>query len=264
MKNLKILIVEGNLKEENYNFTKAGIKTHTESLTDSLNHLDTNLFFDIVNPSSDKNLDEVKKKLLKYDGLIWGGSSLNIYNNTPEIRRQIEFMRECQKQVKNILAICWGMQVAVTVAGGQVKKCTKGAHRGIAHNIEINDHGLKHPIYQNKNKVFNTPAFNFDEVVSLPNEAILLASNKINNVMSLNFKAGISNVWAIQYHPEITYNKMINLIHFRKDRLLKNQAFKDEDEINSHVKIIDEENKISNKEHRMTELKNWLNYLNAN
>ena len=260
----KILIVEGNLREENQSFTVGGIKTHTESLKDSIGYYTNDLEIDVANPSSDSNISDVANDLKKYDGLIWGGSSLNIYSNTPEIRRQIEFMRECQNKIKKIFAICWGMQVAVTVAGGQVKKCTKGAHRGIAHNIEINDHGLKHPIYQNKNKVFNTPAFNFDEVVSLPNEAILLASNKINNVMSLNFKAGISNVWAIQYHPEITYNKMINLIHFRKDRLLKNKAFKDEDEINSHVKIIDEENKISNKEHRMTELKNWLNYLNAN
>mgnify|MGYP001172274298 FL=1 len=260
----KILIVEGNLREENQSFTDGGIKTHTESLKDSISYYTNDLEIDVANPSSDSNISDVANDLQKYDGLIWGGSSLNIYSNTPEIRRQIEFMRECQNKIKKIFAICWGMQVAVTVAGGQVKKCIKGAHRGIAHNIEINDQGLKHPIYQNKNKIFNTPAFNFDEVVSLPNEAALLASNKINNVMSLNFKAGISNVWAIQYHPEITYNKMINLIHFRKDRLLKNQAFKDEDEINSHVKIIDEENKISNKEHRMTELKNWLNYLNAN
>ena len=81
--------------------------------------------------------------------------------------------------------------------------------------------------------------------------------------MSTNFKAGISNVWGIQYHPEITYNKMISLIHFRKDRLLKNQAFKDEDEIKSHVKIIEEQNMLSNKDQRMTELKNWLDYLNA-
>ena len=54
--------------------------------------------------------------LESYDGLIWGGSSLNIYNNTPEIKRQIEFMKECQKKMKKILAICWGMQVAVTAA----------------------------------------------------------------------------------------------------------------------------------------------------
>ena len=32
----KILIVEGNLKEENQSFTEGGIKTHTESLKDSI------------------------------------------------------------------------------------------------------------------------------------------------------------------------------------------------------------------------------------
>ena len=32
----KILIVEGNLREENQSFTDGGIKTHTESLKDSI------------------------------------------------------------------------------------------------------------------------------------------------------------------------------------------------------------------------------------
>ena len=166
------------------------------------------------------------KDLKKYDGLIWGGSSLNIYNDTIEIRRQLDFMKECQNKIKNILAICWGMQVAVTVAGGEVKKCLNGTHRGIAHNIEINENGLKHPIYKNKNKKFNTPAFNFDEVTTIPNNSTLLASNKINKVMGLNFKAGVSEIWGIQYHPEITYNKMVSLIHFRKDRLLEKKLSK--------------------------------------
>ena len=43
MKNLNILIVEGNLKEENQNFLKVGIQTHTESLKDSLNVFNNNL-----------------------------------------------------------------------------------------------------------------------------------------------------------------------------------------------------------------------------
>ena len=47
MKNLKILIVEGNLKEENQNFTKVGIKTHTESLRDSLGHFTDSLNFEV-------------------------------------------------------------------------------------------------------------------------------------------------------------------------------------------------------------------------
>ena len=255
----KILLVEGNLREENQSFIDGGIKTHTESLKDSISFFTNKLELDVVNPSSDKNLSEVTEDLTKYDGMIWGGSSLNIYNDTVEIRRQLDFMRECQKKIKNILAICWGLQVAVTVAGGVVKRCNKGAHRGIAHNIKINKNGISHPLYKNKNETFNTPAFNFDEVATLPNNSILLSSNEINNVMGVNFKNGISNIWGIQYHPEITYDKMISLIHFRKDKLLNNKAFIDENEINSHVKMIADENKITNKNARMKELENWLN-----
>ena len=102
----KILIVEGNLREENESFSKVGIQTHTQSLKESLAYYTSNLEFDVVNPSSDENIQPIIEKLSTYDGLIWGGSSLNIYNDTPEIRRQIKFMRQCQKNVKKILAIC--------------------------------------------------------------------------------------------------------------------------------------------------------------
>jgi GMP synthase (glutamine-hydrolysing) len=258
----KLLIVEGNLREENKSFSEVGIQTHTESLKDSLNYFTKDLKFDVVNPSSDENLDIVKDKLSIYDGLIWGGSSLNIYNNTPEIRRQIEFMKVCQKKVKNILAICWGMQVAVTAAGGEVKKA-EASNIGIANEIIINENGLIHPIYKNKDKKFNSPAFNFDEVYKIPDNAICLASNKTNKIQSLFFKINKTNVWGLQYHPEITYEKMINLIEFRKDRLIENRkVFKNENEIQSHISLIKNEIQMTIKEKRMAELKNWLNQLN--
>ena len=257
----KLLIVEGNLREENKSFSKVGIQTHTESLKESLNHYSKDLQFDVVNPSSDKNLETIKDKLSRYDGLIWGGSSLNIYNDTPEIRRQIEFMKECQKKVKNILAICWGMQVAVTAAGGEVKKA-EGSHIGIANEITINESGLNHPIYKNKEKKFNSPAFNFDEVKTLPQNAVCLASNKINKVQSLHFKVNETNVWGLQYHPEISYEKMISLIEFRKDRLIENRkVFSNEQDVYSHISFIKNEILIANKEKRMVELKNWLDQL---
>ncbi len=262
MKNLKILIVEGNLKEENQNFTKVGIQTHTESLRDSLGHFTDSLNFEVINPSSDKNIHLINDKLSKFDGLIWGGSSLNIYNDTPEIRRQIEFMKECQKKVKNILAICWGMQVAVTAAGGEVRKAQK-SHIGIANEITINNEGLKNLIYKNKDQKFNSPAFNFDEVVKLPKNSICLASNKVNNIQSIYFTVGDTKIWGLQYHPEITYEKMISLIEFRKDRLINNRkAFKNEDEIKKQILFIKDEIPVSNKAQRMIELKNWLDNIN--
>ena len=82
--------------------------------------------------------------------------------------------------------------------------------------------------------------------------------------MGLNFKTKTSDIWGIQYHPEITYEKMVSLIHFRKERLIDKGAFKDQNEINSHVGMIEDEIKKTEKTSRMKELENWLNYLYEN
>ena len=172
-------------------------------------------------------------------------------------------MKECFKNVKKILAICWGMQVAVTAAGGEVKKGINGSHIGIANNIELTADGLNNLLYKDKKNKFNTPAFNFDEVVTTPPDSIHLASNKINKIQGLNFKTGVSEIWGLQYHPEITYKKMVDIIKFRKDVLVKKRKrFKNEEEINNHINFIEEEIKISKKDSRMLELRNWLNLIN--
>ena len=263
MTKLNILICEGNTPQEGKIFQDVGIPTHTESLKESLSYYNKNLKIDVLNPCLELNLNEVVPKLKMYDGIIWGGSSLNIYNDTPEIRRQISFMKKCFKNVKKILAICWGMQVAVTAAGGEVKKSSKGSHIGIANDIELTNEGLSNPLYKDKSSKFNTPAFNFDEVVTIPTDATHLASNKINKIQGLNFKSGDSEIWGLQYHPEITYTKMVDIIKFRKSSLIeKRNRFKDEDELNNHINFIKEEIKISEKNSRMLELRNWLNIIN--
>jgi len=265
MKNLNILICEGNTLEDGNIFKNVGIPTHTESLKESLSYYNKNLNIDVINPCLELNLNEITPDLKKYDGLIWGGSSLNIYNDAIEIRRQISFMKECFKSVKKVLAICWGMQVAVTAAGGEVKKGTKGSHIGIANDIELTQDGMNNLMYKDKNNKFNTPAFNFDEVVTIPNGAVHLASNNINNIQSLHFKSGVSEIWGLQYHPEITYEKMISIIQFRKDRLIyERNRFKDEIEIINHINFIKEEINVSDKNSRMIELRNWLDFIKKN
>ena len=98
----------------------------------------------------------------------------------------------------------------------------------------------------------------------MPQNSILLASNPINKVQGLNFKVNDCDIWGLQYHPEITYHKMISLIKFRKDKLINSRkCFKDEKEIEEHINFIEKEIKISERESRMLELRNWLNYLKA-
>ena len=262
MRDLNILVCEGNTPEEGKIFQDVGIPTHTESLKESLSYYNKNLKIDVLNPCLELDLNKIVPKLKKYDGLIWGGSSLNIYNDTLEIRRQISFMKECFKNIKKILAICWGMQVAVTAAGGEVKKGINGSHIGIANDIELTNDGLNNLLYKDKKNKFNTPAFNFDEVVTVPAGASHLASNKINKIQGLNFKTDVSEIWGLQYHPEITYQKMVNIIKFRKNALIeKKNRFKNEEEINNHINFIEEEIKVSEKNSRMLELRNWLNLI---
>ena len=260
---LNLLIVEGNLHKENKNFKEAGIKTHTESLKDTLFYLNNDLNVDVFNPCSEDNFNKTISIIGKYDGLIWGGSSLNIYNECIEIKRQILFMRECFKNIKKILGICWGMQVAVTAAGGEVKKAKNGPHIGIAKNITLSENGKQHKLYKEKNTTFHSPAFNYDEVITLPAGAINLSSNKINKVQSSYFTVGKSKIYGLQYHPEITYEKMISLIEFRKDRLIQTRkVFRDEEEIKNHILFIKKEIAVSNKSQRMIELKNWMDSIN--
>ena len=91
----------------------------------------------------------------------------------------------------------------------------------------------------------------------------MLASNDINKVQSLYFEVGKSKIYGLQYHPEITYEKMISLIEFRKDRLIKSRkVFESEKDVENHILFIKKEILKANKQKRMVELRNWLNYIN--
>ena len=63
----KIIIVQGNLKEENQNISSAGIQTHTESLKDSLGFFTKDIKTDVLNPSSDENIMKYIDHLESYD-----------------------------------------------------------------------------------------------------------------------------------------------------------------------------------------------------
>ena len=64
----KILIVEGNTREENNEFTNVGINTHTESLIESIDFYEKKLDIDIANPSSDKNLENSIEIIRRKEG----------------------------------------------------------------------------------------------------------------------------------------------------------------------------------------------------
>ena len=258
---LKLLIVEGNTKEENSNFNKAGCVPQSENFKQHVKMFEPNCKIDIVEPSDDSVIPKIITSLKKYDGIILTGSTLRIDDQSNEVKKHINFAKTCFKHEKKIFAACWGLQVAVTAAGGKCRVAPSGPHVGIAYNIELTKEGKKHKLYSSKPHKFTTPAFNYDEVAIPPSNAVLLASNKINKFEALHFTVGNSEIWGLQYHPEIPYDYMIKLIKHRSKKLIDNKSFKDETEINHHISLIEKAKVLLKDDIRLLELKNWLNYL---
>ncbi|MDB3932328.1 type 1 glutamine amidotransferase [Candidatus Pelagibacter sp.] len=256
---LNILIVEGNNPEDSSVFIKAAKASCSENLKNLVQKIEPLADVKIINPSKDNETTEALDNMDQYDGIIFTGGAMRINDMTDEIKKHINFASNCFKHGKKILAICWGLQVCSTAAGGKVAPAKNGAHIGIATDVKINDDGKKNLIYKNKKDIFTTPAFNFDEVIELPKGAKLLASDSINRVMAIYFKSGQSEIWGVQYHPDYEYWQMVNLSNARKDRLLNNNIFKNEDEFEKHVKYIEEQDLDFN--NRTHEVRNWLNNL---
>ena len=261
MNKLKLLIVEGNTKEENANFSNAGCAPQSQNFKKHLQNIEPNSEIDIVEPINDDSISKIISSLKKYDGVVLTGSTLRLNEDIKEVKKHIEFAQTCFKYEKKIFGACWGLQVTVMAAGGKCRVSPGGPHIGIAYDIELTEAGKKHKLYLNKPKKFTTPSFNYDEVEIPPKDSILLASDKINKFQALHFYVGKSEIWGIQYHPEIPYDYMIKLIKHRSKGMIEKNVFKNQDEINQHVNFIEKAKLELSDDVRTIELKNWLNYL---
>jgi len=261
MHKLKILIVEGNTNEENVNFDAAGCIPQSENFKLHVKKIEPTCEIDIVTPGDDESISKIVSSLKKYNGIILTGSTLRVNDNSSEIKKHIQFAKKCFDNEQKIFAACWGLQITVTAAGGKCRVSPNGTHIGIAQDIELTEEGKKHSLYLSKLHKFTAPAFNHDEVAVPPVNSILLASDKTNKFMALQFNVGKSEIWGLQYHPEIPYDYMIKLIKHRSKGLIDNKIFKDINEVNSHIGVI-EKAEIELKDNiRILELKNWLNHI---
>ena len=261
MKNLNILIVEGNNKEDSEFFIKAAGASAADNLKNLIHKLEPTTNTDIINPGNDDETSNALKNMSKYNGIVFTGGAMRINDMTDVIKKHIKFASDCFEYDNKILAICWGLQICSTAAGGKANPGKNGAHIGIASDIIINNDGLKHFIYKDKKNTFTSPAFNFDEVSEIPKDATLLSSDKVNNVMGIIFNRGNSEIIGLQYHPDYEYYQMLNLIAGRKERLFKNKHFSNEEDYQKHIAYIKSENELLNFNDRTCEVRNWLNYL---
>ncbi len=215
--------------------------------------------------------------LTAYDGYIWTGSNLTIYDDVPEVTRQIELCQAIYKAGVPQYGSCWGVQMAALAAGGEVKKNPRGREWSIARDITLTEAGQAHPMYIGKPRKFDGFIMHLDEVTRIPAGGVLLAGNTHTPVQALSVKHGKGEFWATQYHPEFTLYEMARLIIARWSALVKEGFFENEAEVTTLVEKMTALSKnpqnaalrqelnvgddILDDAIRQNEVKNWLEQL---
>ena len=258
---LNVLIVEGNNPQDSEVFIRAAKASCSENLKNIVLKLEPSSNITIINPVNDNETKKALENMDQYNGIIFTGGAMRLNDMTDVIKKHIDFASNCFKHNNKILAICWGLQVCSTAAGGKIAPGKNGAHIGIATEVEINDNGKNNPIYKNKKLKFNTPAFNFDEVCELPQGATLLASDKVNKNMGVYFKVENSEIWGLQYHPDYEYWQMINLSYERMGKMIAKEYFKNEETFKKHIDFIKSEEKNLDFKNKTYEIQNWLDII---
>jgi len=272
---MNILIVDGNEKIASDKYTEIGMDTQYEVYSKILKKISNNsINISIIHPAINENFLQKGVNLDDFDGVAWTGSVLNIYDSTVSINRQIELAKVLINKKNYIFGSCWGLQVLVTAAGGEIQKNPNGLEAVIAKNICLNQNGIYHPMYYKKNKIFDSFCWHYDDAKTLPKNTTILASNKKSKIQSISFVNNQSKIWAVQYHPEFNPLWMSGLMNQRKKILLEEGVYRNNEEFDLFKYFFSDTKKneskkeslnisddlINEKKHSL-ELINWINFI---
>jgi GMP synthase (glutamine-hydrolysing) len=199
----RILIIDGNVAEIRARQLAALGYDSGTGYARVLHRIDSTLHIDIV-AAADGAALPAGAGLESYDGVTMTGSALNIYNGGAPVTRQIELAKAVFAAGVPFFGSCWGLQVAVTAAGGEVRANPRGREFGFARRVLLSDAGREHPLFAGKPVAYEAPTIHRDEISSLPEGAALLAVNDFG-VQAASFTHGQGTFWGVQYHPEYDY-----------------------------------------------------------
>ena len=204
MSGARILVIDGNVAEIRARQTSALGYDSGSGYARVLRHIDPSLRVDILLAADAEPTFAEGVGLADYDGVTMTGSALNIYNGGAPVTRQIELAKTVFAVGVPFFGSCWGLQVAVTAAGGEVRANPRGREFGFARRILLAEAGAAHRLFAGKPATFEAPTVHRDEIASLPAGAVTLATNDMG-LQAAAFSHGRGTFWGVQYHPEYNY-----------------------------------------------------------
>lgn len=139
-----------------------------------------------------------------YDCFLFGGSGdVDCTIKTPLLEKAKTNTKHIIKQIieqdKPSLFICFGLHLLA-----DFHECSfhdRAAQKELGRiEITVTDAGKRDPLFQNIPHTFHSHAFHFDAVKELPQNGVLLATNKTCPIQAFKLK---NNIYALQFHPEL-------------------------------------------------------------
>ena len=199
---LKFLIAESETATERDERREHAGKSSGETYAATLSQLRPEANITIVAPADADAKPLAPADLARYDAVFVTGAPLHVYDDSPEVRRQLAFMRSVFASGTPSFGSCAGLQLAVAAAGGTVRKMER-MEAGISRRIVPTEEGRSHPLLNGRGSCWDAPAIHGDEVEALPATATLLASNAVSKVQAVEIRHDVGVFWGVQYHPEL-------------------------------------------------------------
>ncbi|MBI1318718.1 MAG: type 1 glutamine amidotransferase [Candidatus Hydrogenedens sp.] len=232
----RVLIVEGNTREVSGKIAAVGGTPYGEWYAALVDEIAPGTACTIVRPA-DEGADCLPDglALTDFDGAIWTGSALNVYDAHGAVTEQLRLAERVMQAGVPAFGSCWALQVFATILGGKVRANPKGREIGIATGITLTDAGHAHPMYAGKPRKFSAFAVHVDEVAELPRGAVVLSCNDMCAVQSFAYDDGDASLWAVQYHPEFDHATMARVLDRLTNALLAEGLFRDVDEVHAEM-----------------------------
>jgi GMP synthase (glutamine-hydrolysing) len=222
----RILVIDGNVAQVRARQAAALGYDSGVGYSRVLHRIEASLRVDIVLAADGAVEFPTGVGLDDYDGVTMTGSALNIYNGGPPVTRQVELAKAVFAAGIPFFGSCWGLQVAVTAAGGEVHANPRGREFGFARRILLTEVGREHPLFAGKPPVFEAPTVHRDSIAALPSGAEVLASNDFGlQAAAFTFRRG--TFWGVQYHPEYDYVDVAATTERYGDVLVSEGMFRD-------------------------------------
>ncbi len=198
----KFLVAESETATERDERRKHAGKSSGETYAATLSQLRPEADVTIVAPADADATPLTPPDLAGYDAVFVTGAPLHVYDDSPEVRRQLTFMENVFASGTPSFGSCAGLQLAVAAAGGTVRKMER-MEAGISRRIVPTEAGRSHPLLSGRGLCWDAPAIHGDEVATLPAGATLLASNAVSHVQAAEIRHDGGVFWGVQYHPEL-------------------------------------------------------------